>query len=86
MANHGLSFRHQVRKYGGGTGPHGTPICVWKIACIDCLMWMYLGAAAPADMPITEAFVLADEVLRQGVRGISDIIMVGALSPACGLL
>lgn len=26
--------------------------------------------------PVTEAFNLADDILRQGVRGISDIIMV----------
>jgi len=27
-------------------------------------------------MPVTEAFRVADDVLRQGVRGISDIITV----------
>ena len=35
--------------------------------------------AAPAvdtNMPVTEAFWMADDVLRQGVRGISDIITV----------
>eukprot|EP00894_Picocystis_sp_ML_P004904 jgi/Pico_ML_1/55421/g1107.t1 len=31
------------------------------------------------NMPITEAFTLADEVLRQGVRGISDIITIPGL-------
>ncbi len=29
---------------------------------------------APADTPITKAFEMADEVLRQGVEGISDLI------------
>ncbi len=31
---------------------------------------------APNDMPITGAFEMADEVLRQGVEGISDLITV----------
>lgn len=31
---------------------------------------------APSDIPITQAFVLADDVLRQGVEGISDLITV----------
>ena len=30
-------------------------------------------------MPVTEAFRVADDVLRQGVRGISDIITVSSL-------
>lgn len=34
-----------------------------------------LTAVAPTT-PVTEAFNLADDILRQGVRGISDIIMV----------
>ena len=29
-----------------------------------------------ANVPVTEAFKVADDVLRQGVRGISDIITV----------
>lgn len=29
-----------------------------------------------ANVPIREAFKMADDVLRQGVRGISDIITV----------
>ena len=37
----------------------------------DCL-----PAAVDAAMPVTEAFRVADDVLRQGVRGISDIITV----------
>ena len=32
-------------------------------------------------MPVTEAFRVADDVLRQGVRGISDIITVRCSSP-----
>lgn len=35
-----------------------------------------LHAAVDANMPVTEAFRVADDVLRQGVRGISDIITV----------
>jgi len=31
---------------------------------------------APADTPITKAFEMADEVLRQGVEGISDLITI----------
>ena len=37
---------------------------------------MLLLAAVDAAMPVTEAFRVADDVLRQGVRGISDIITV----------
>jgi len=33
-----------------------------------------------ANVPVTEAFKVADDVLRQGVRGISDIITV---NPDC---
>ena len=29
-------------------------------------------------MPVTEAFKVADDVLQQGVRGISDIITVAS--------
>lgn len=36
----------------------------------------HVGAAVDANLPVTEAFRVADEVLRQGVRGISDIITV----------
>jgi cell division protein FtsZ len=32
------------------------------------------------NMPLQDAFLLADDVLRQGVQGISDIITVGACS------
>lgn len=34
-----------------------------------------LTAVSP-NTPVTEAFNLADDILRQGVRGISDIILV----------
>nr|XP_010905974.1 cell division protein FtsZ homolog 2-1, chloroplastic [Elaeis guineensis]XP_010905975.1 cell division protein FtsZ homolog 2-1, chloroplastic [Elaeis guineensis]XP_010905976.1 cell division protein FtsZ homolog 2-1, chloroplastic [Elaeis guineensis]XP_010905977.1 cell division protein FtsZ homolog 2-1, chloroplastic [Elaeis guineensis]XP_010905978.1 cell division protein FtsZ homolog 2-1, chloroplastic [Elaeis guineensis]XP_010905979.1 cell division protein FtsZ homolog 2-1, chloroplastic [ len=37
-----------------------------------------LTAVSP-NTPVTEAFNLADDILRQGVRGISDIIMVPGL-------
>lgn len=39
-----------------------------------------LTAVSPST-PITEAFNLADDILRQGVRGISDIITVCFLDP-----
>ena len=32
-------------------------------------------------MPLQDAFLLADDVLRQGVQGISDIITVGGFLP-----
>ncbi len=34
-------------------------------------------AAVDPNMSVTEAFRVADDVLRSGVRGISDIITVG---------
>jgi hypothetical protein len=36
---------------------------------------------ADENMPLQDAFLLADDVLRQGVQGISDIITVGGFSP-----
>ncbi len=36
----------------------------------------YPSAAVDANVPVTEAFKVADDVLQQGVRGISDIITV----------
>lgn len=39
---------------------------------------VFVTAAVDANLPVTEAFRVADEVLRQGVRGISDIITVSA--------
>lgn len=38
-----------------------------------------LLTAVTQSTPVTEAFNLADDILRQGVRGISDIIMVPGL-------
>lgn len=38
-----------------------------------------LLSAVDASLPVTEAFRVADDVLRQGVRGISDIITVPGL-------
>lgn len=35
-----------------------------------------LSTAVSQSTPVTEAFNLADDILRQGVRGISDIITV----------
>lgn len=42
-----------------------------------------LLTAVSSSTPVTEAFNLADDILRQGVRGISDIITVRTL---CRLL
>ena len=36
--------------------------------------------ALDPGLPLTEAFKASDEVLQQGVRGISDIITVGVLT------
>ena len=36
----------------------------------------YCFAAVDSNVPVGEAFRVADDVLRQGVRGISDIITV----------
>ncbi|KAL6574994.1 Cell division protein FtsZ [Orobanche minor] len=38
-----------------------------------------LLTAVSASTPVTEAFNLADDILRQGVRGISDLIMIPGL-------
>ena len=46
-----------------------------------CLLRWGLRAAVDANLPVTEAFRVADEVLRQGVRGISDIITVSPRLP-----
>ena len=51
----------------------------WQPGCIGNKAEHVLIAAVDANLPVTEAFRVADEVLRQGVRGISDIITV---SPA----
>lgn len=42
-----------------------------------------LLTAVGTNTPIEEAFTLADDVLRQGVRGISDIVQV---RPTCSYL
>ncbi|KAL2554262.1 Cell division protein FtsZ-like protein 2-2 [Forsythia ovata] len=57
---------------GGGTGTGGAPI----IAGITKSMG-YLNFSP--STPVTEAFNLADDILRQGVRGISDIITIPGL-------
>ena len=44
-------------------------IGTWHLTLTAC-------AALDANMPVTEAFKSADDILRQGVRGISDIITV----------
>ena len=44
----------------------------------------WLPAAVDPDLPVTEAFRVADDVLRQGVRGISDIITVRPPPAAAG--
>ena len=36
---------------------------------------------ADENTPLQDAFLLADDVLRQGVQGISDIITVGGFVP-----
>ena len=48
-------------------------------ACVDTLIIIpndRLLSAVPKDTPVTEAFKMADNILQQGVRGISDIITV----------
>lgn len=40
------------------------------------LCWRLWLAAVDPNMSVTEAFRVADDVLRSGVRGISDIITV----------
>jgi hypothetical protein len=42
----------------------------WLLVCLILL------AAMDSNVPIKEAFKMADDVLRQGVRGISEIITV----------
>lgn len=47
--------------------------------CVDALICISndkLLKVAPTDTPITKAFEIADEVLRQGVEGISDLITI----------
>jgi len=44
-----------------------------------------LLAAVSQDTPLNEAFTVADDVLRHGVRGISDIVQVRRREPGLGL-
>lgn len=46
------------------------------VDALICISNDKLLKVAPADAPITKAFEIADEVLRQGVEGISDLITV----------
>jgi cell division protein FtsZ len=46
------------------------------VDALICISNDKLLRVAPADTPITKAFELADEILRQGVEGISDLITV----------
>ena len=45
-------------------------------ACRQHVTAPFAVAAVDANVPVGEAFRVADDVLRQGVRGISDIITV----------
>lgn len=55
--------------------------------CVDTLIVIpndrLLDVAADST-PLQEAFLMADDVLRQGVQGISDIITVSPLAAAPG--
>jgi len=46
------------------------------VDALICISNDKLLKVAPAETPITRAFEIADEVLRQGVEGISDLITV----------
>jgi len=46
------------------------------VDALICISNDKLLKVAPADTPITKAFEIADEVLRQGVEGISDLITI----------
>jgi len=46
------------------------------VDALICISNDKLLKVAPPDTPITKAFEIADEVLRQGVEGISDLITV----------
>ncbi|KAL0036003.1 hypothetical protein WJX77_011061 [Trebouxia sp. C0004] len=73
---------------GGGTGSGAAPVVpalsrqqTLRVS-VDTLIVIPNGKlldAVDANMPVTEAFRVADDVLRQGVRGISDIITVPGL-------
>jgi len=46
------------------------------VDALICISNDKLLKVAPTDTPITEAFEIADEILRQGVEGISDLITI----------
>jgi len=46
---------------------------------VDAIVTISKLKVAPPDMPLTQAFELVDEVLRQGVQGITDLITVPGL-------
>jgi len=47
-----------------------------SVDALICISNDKLLKVAPTDTPITKAFEIADEILRQGVEGISDLITV----------
>jgi len=47
-----------------------------SVDALICISNDKLLKVAPPDTPITKAFEIADEVLRQGVEGISDLITI----------
>ena len=47
-----------------------------SVDALICISNDKLLKVAPTDTPITKAFEIADEVLRQGVEGISDLITI----------
>ncbi len=47
-----------------------------SVDALICISNDKLLKVAPMDTPITKAFEIADEVLRQGVEGISDLITI----------
>ncbi|XWS59497.1 hypothetical protein CRYUN_Cryun08bG0127300 [Craigia yunnanensis] len=58
---------------GGGTGTGGAPVIAGVAKSMGIL------TVVSQSTPVTEAFNLADDILRQGVRGISDIITIPGL-------
>jgi len=47
-----------------------------SVDALICISNDKLLKVAPTDTPITKAFEIADEILRQGVEGISDLITI----------
>ncbi|XP_057514044.1 cell division protein FtsZ homolog 2-2, chloroplastic-like isoform X2 [Actinidia eriantha] len=72
---------------GGGTGTGGAPIIagiaksmgILTIGIVTTPFSFEGRRRAVQAQEVTEAFNLADDILRQGVRGISDIIMIPGL-------